>query len=63
MIEIRIISAVRYITWSDRMCAASWPSTVRSSASSNSSTERELITTIGFPEPIAAALAIGNCVR
>ena len=31
--------------------------------SSRSSTVRELTSTIGLPEPIAAALVIGNCVR
>ena len=59
----RIISAVRYFTCSERMWPASWPSTVRSSCSSSSSTARELISTIGRSAPIAAALAIGNCVR
>ena len=33
----RIISAVRYITCSERMWPASWPSTVRISCSSSSS--------------------------
>ncbi len=45
------------------MWPASWPSTVRTSAASSTSTVRELITTIGRPEPIAAALVTGNCVR
>ncbi len=59
----RIISAVRYMTCSDRMWPASCPSTVRSSRSSNRSTQRELSTTIGVPAPTAAAFANGNCVR
>ena len=55
----RITSAVEYRTWSERMCAASWPSTVRISRSSSAFTVPELSTTIGRCDPTAIALMNG----
>ena len=51
-----------YSTWSARTCPTSWPKTVRSSSSSHSSTVCEVSTISGLPDPIAAALVIGNWV-
>src|SRR5204862_62168 len=54
-IRSSISSAVRYRTCSDRMCAVSCASTVRSSSGSSTSTSDDVATTIGLPAPIAAA--------
>src|ERR1700750_2588728 len=59
----RIVSAVMYITWSLRTCAASWAITTRRPSPSSSRTSSELRTITGRPEPNVSALAIGNCVR
>ena len=51
----RMLSAVMYSMWSDRMWPTSCPSTARCSPDSRFTSALASITIIGLPEPIAWA--------